>query len=296
MSVLDSETGKERWKKALPGDYRILNHGTDDPYVLIQQNGEVKAYDPANGKVAWSFKVKGPQMEDPARDPYYTGGYRSLPLSPADGSARWMLLGREWKLVDLQSGKAKAVYPAAKGERFEVLDDRYLLVHRGTGEKEEDYYGAKAYETVLYDAVEQRKAWTLKGRGTKGIMDGDTIYMALNGIPAAVDTMTGKVRWVMSTSSKTNEDLSHLASSSFAVLERYLLLAHGHDLLVLGKEDGKVLGRLHDVYAGSAELRELDARNGSLNAEADELYAGTANGAFIRYDVKALEKRLDGLD
>lgn len=287
MTVLNSRTGDVRWKKAFSGEYRILNQGADDPYVLISYNQQLKAYDPITGKVVWSLKVKGKQMDDPARNPYYTGGQRIEPLAHADSATRWLLLGEEWHLLNTTTGKSEAVYPAKSDETFEVLDQRYLLVQRGLDNR------VKGIESVLYDAVDKRELWTYKGRATKGVIEGDTIYLALNGVPSAVHKKTGEMLWKMRMISNNNVDLSHFVYSSFAVLDRYLLIQYDSDLLVLNKEDGSLLGRLHDVYAGSAELREQEARNGALNATEEEVYAGTANGAFVRYNVKALEQWLD---
>nr|WP_233147171.1 PQQ-binding-like beta-propeller repeat protein [Paenibacillus selenitireducens] len=290
VTVLDTKTGVVRWKKALSGKYRILNQGVDDPYVLIQQDQELKAYHSITGKTTWSLTVKGKQLDDPTRNPYYTGGKRIEPLAQADSTTRWILLGDEWLLLNIKTGKAEAVYPAKPDELFEVLDQRYLLVQRGLDNRAEDIV------SILYDAVDQRELWTLKGKATKGVIEGSTIYLTLNGIPAAVHKETGEVLWKMRMTSTNNEDLSHLVYSSYAVLDRYLLIQYASDLFVLNKEDGSLLGRLQDVRAGSAELREQDARNGALNATEAEVYVGTANGAFVRYDAKALERLLDQVD
>ncbi|SMF89835.1 PQQ-like domain-containing protein [Paenibacillus uliginis N3/975] len=287
LTVLDSKTGNVRWKKTLSEEYRILSQGVDDPYVLIQQNQQLKAYNTITGKAVWSLNVKGTQLDDPARNPYYTGGERIEPLAPADSTTRWVLLGEEWLLLNTKTGKSEAVYPANPDELFEVLDQRYLLVQRGSK------HHIKGIESVFYDAVEKRELWTFKGSATKGVIEGDTIYLALNGVPAAVHKKTGEVQWKMRMTSTNNKDLSHLVYSSFAVLDRYLLIQHASNLLVLNKEDGSLLGRLHDVHTGSAELREQEARNGALNATNEDVYVGTANGAFVRYDAKALEQMLD---
>ncbi|MGV2805562.1 PQQ-binding-like beta-propeller repeat protein, partial [Clostridium perfringens] len=74
LSVLEQETGKLRWKKTLSGEHRLLNQGTDDPYVLIEQNGQLTAYDPETGKAVWDYKVGKKFMDDPTQDPYFTGG------------------------------------------------------------------------------------------------------------------------------------------------------------------------------------------------------------------------------
>jgi outer membrane protein assembly factor BamB len=293
LSVLDQETGKLRWKKTLSGEHRLLNQGTDDPYVLIEQNGQLTAYDPVTGKAAWDIKVGKKYMDDPSRDPYFTGGYRYDPVSPADMTTRWMLLGKEWVLLDTETGKRKSVYPAREMERFEVLNERYLLVQRALNG--EYFSGATAYESVLYDSLEDKELWTVKGKAARGVIEGERVYLTLNGIPAAVDKESGSIIWKMETTSKASDDLSHLVGSSYGILDQYLLLSWGSDLVVLNKEDGRSLGRLHNVITGNVDLRELYARNGALNVTDHEVLVGTVNGAFIRYDAQRLKERLDEL-
>ncbi|MEC0203764.1 PQQ-binding-like beta-propeller repeat protein [Paenibacillus lautus] len=293
LSVLHQETGKLRWKKTLTGEHRLLNQGTDDPYVLIEQNGQLTAYDPVTGKAAWDIKVGNKFMDDPSQDPYFTGGYRYDPVSPADMTTRWMLLGKEWVLLDTETGKRKSVYPAREMERFEVLNERYLLVQRALNG--EYFGGATAYESILYDSLEDKELWIVKGKAARGVIEGERVYLTLNGIPAAVDKESGSIIWKMETTSKASDDLSHLVGSSYGILDRYLLLSWGSDLVVLNKEDGRSLGRLHNVITGNVDLRELYARNGALNVTDYEVLVGTVNGAFIRYDAERLKERLDEL-
>ncbi|MDH6672570.1 outer membrane protein assembly factor BamB [Paenibacillus sp. LBL] len=292
LSVLDQETGKLRWKKTLTGDHRLLSQG-DDPYILIEQNGRLEGYDPVTGKAVWYVNVGKRAMDDPTRDSYFTGGYRYDPIAPADLTTRWMLLGSQWVLFNTRTGEREGVYPASEMERFEVLDERYLLVQRALNGKY--FSGATAYESVLYDSVEGKVVWTLKGRAARGIIEGERAYLTLNGIPAAVNQKTGSVIWKMDHSLQAKEDVSHLVGSSYGILDRYLLISLGSDLVVLNKETGKSLGRLQHVITGSVDLREQYARNGALNITEHEVLVGTVNGAFIRYDRAELEARLDEL-
>ncbi|WP_260799656.1 hypothetical protein, partial [Salmonella enterica] len=59
-------------------------------------------------------------------------------------TTRWMLLGKEWVLLNTVTGQREDTYPALEMERFEVLNERYLLVHRALGG--EYFSGAAAYE------------------------------------------------------------------------------------------------------------------------------------------------------
>ncbi|HAG00001.1 outer membrane protein assembly factor BamB family protein [Paenibacillus lactis] len=291
LSVVDQQNGKLRWKKALSGEYRLLNQGPEDPYVLIEQSGKLTAYEPMTGKIAWTYKSGKKVMDDPAWDPYFTGGYRYEPLSPPGTTSRWMLLGDKWTLLNMKSGKREGSYPANEMERIEVLDERYLLVQRALGG---NYFtGARSYETVLYDAVNQRELWTVKGRAARSVIEGDIIYLTLNGIPAAVKKETGETIWKMETSLKNSEDVTQLVGSSFGILDRYLLISFGGDLIVLDKGNGRILSRLSDIATGNVDLREQAARSGALNIADGEVYIGTVNGAFVRYDAEELKERLD---
>ncbi|WP_459965900.1 outer membrane protein assembly factor BamB family protein [Paenibacillus sp. JCM 10914] len=293
LSVLDQDTGKQLWKKTLSKGHRLHNQSSNDSYVLIEQNGVLEAYNPKTGKAVWNYKVGRKEMNDPISDPYYTGGYRYDPVAPADISTRWMLLGSQWVLLNTRTGEREGTYPAQEMERFEVLNERYLLVQRALDG--EYFTGATAYESILYDSVEDKEVWTLKGRATHGVFDGERMYLTLNGIPAAVDQENGSLIWKMKTTLKANDDLSHLVGSSLGVLDRYILLSLENDLMVLDKEDGKSLGRLHSVVTGNADLREQYARNGALSVTDQEVLVGTVNGAFIRYDAAELVEMLDGL-
>ena len=82
----------------------------------------------------------------------------------------------------------------------------------------------------------------------------------MNGIPAAVDIESGSILWKMEATSKAGDDLSHLVGSSYGILDSYLLISLGSDLVVLHKEDGRSLGRLHDMITGNVDLREAYAK------------------------------------
>ncbi|MNI75119.1 hypothetical protein D3C73_1312460 [compost metagenome] len=88
-------------------------------------------------------------------------------------------------------------------------------------------------------------------------------------------------------------DLSNFAAGSYIVLDNDLLYPFGSDLLVIGKRDGIVRGRIQNMTMGYAELRELYTRNGTLNVSGDELYTGSANGGFSRFSITEIEKWLE---
>lgn len=289
LTVLDAETGREKWSMGIDKDAKVINQGTGDPYVLIRDNKWLRAYDPDNGMENWKLEIKEAVMEDPSDYPYYAAGLRIDPFKE-QSSRRWILVGQQWLLLDIRNGHTITEYPASPKEQFEVLDSkqRYLLVQRSLDN--ESYWGASLYETILYDSVEERELWRLDGKGAKGSIDGDVLFLIVDGIPTAVKLDTGTELWTMSNAASKDADLSSFAASSFIVLEQDLLYPYGHDLLVIHKRDGKVRGRIQNMRMGYAELREQYTRNGTLNVSGEELYAGSANGGFSRFSIADVEK------
>ncbi|MCA1293754.1 PQQ-like beta-propeller repeat protein [Paenibacillus sp. alder61] len=289
LSVLDARNGRTRWETALGEEARVLNRGAADPYVLIGEGTQLRALDPDSGATAWSIESEGGQAHDYSADPYFAGGPRIDPFTGPDPDRRWILIGDSWKRLDLTTGKVLAEYPVVPGERFEELaGGRYLLVQHPLDSA--DYWGATSFETKWYDADAGKELWRISGKGSKGELEGDILYLTINGLPAAVEAKTGKMLWIMPNSASEAADLSALAAGSFMVLEQTLLYPFGPDLLILDKKTGKLLGRVADVKTGYAELRDHETRNGTLNRSGDDIYVGTANGGFLRFDAKALEK------
>jgi len=60
--------------------------------------------------------------------------------------------------------------------------------------------------------------------------------------------------------------------------------------LVLNKNNGAVLGRVHDVVMGNPEHRDRDAKNGTINRIGNEVYAGSSNGRFRVYEASRLQE------
>lgn len=291
-TVLDSETGRSKWKMTLDKDARVINQGVNDLYVLIRDNKQLRAYDPDTGKESWNIESQGAVLNDPNEHSYYAGGPRIEPFKE-QGSQRWIMLGSQWLLLDIKTGKSLAEYPASSREQFEVLDSkqRYLLVQRSLDA--EEYWGAYQYETILYDSFEKRALWRIDGKGSKGIIEEGNLYLVVNGVPTAVEFNTGHLLWRMPTTASVDTDLSNFAAGSYIILDKELLYPFGSDLLVIRKKDGSVRGRIQNMAMGYADLRELLTRNGTLNVSGNELYAGSANGGFTRFSITEIEKWLE---
>ncbi|WP_068782441.1 PQQ-binding-like beta-propeller repeat protein [Paenibacillus sp. GM2] len=301
LSVFDNTTGKLKWKREVPAEAQIFNAGSQDPYVLVRDQNALNSYDPNSGRVKWAVELQGPQSDYASYDAYYPGGPRINPFEPPS-SSRWMLLGDHWMLLDLQTGNSLADYALTANERIELIDQRYLLVQRPM--KTADHTGInrseEQYESALYDAERGRELWTMKGRASKGTIAGDALYLLADGIPAAVRLDDGKPIWQMNHITAETENMSYFAGGGYMVMNDYLLLPYGPNLIVIDRQSGELLGRMENMLMGYAELRELESRNGTINSSGDELYVGTANGATVRFSLREIEQefilRLDSVE
>ncbi|MEC0241910.1 PQQ-binding-like beta-propeller repeat protein [Paenibacillus dokdonensis] len=296
LTVLDRATGKQLWTKTLNGNQQILSTESDHPYILLREGLELQALNPRDGSRIWSVTGHGDINQDPQMHPYYSFGNIQLPLQPQQ-SSRWFLVGDKWMLLNMETGQLLAEYPWNRQERFETTNDqRYILVQRSGGLS--DYDGSQIEETVLYDIFEKRALWTLPGKAVNGVLDSNRLYVVLNGLPAAVEREKGDVLWQMPVTTKqsaTSYTLDDMAKSHYALLSKYLLLGYGSDLLVLRKEDGKVLGRLHDNQVAFSEARYRKGIEGLLNVSAGDIYIGSSNGGLAKYQQTELEKLLDSV-
>ncbi|MGV2882957.1 PQQ-binding-like beta-propeller repeat protein [Paenibacillus taichungensis] len=283
LTVLDSANGETLWTRKLSTGYQLLNKGADDPYVMYWEKNLLVAADPLSGRTVWSIKVGKPTVDHPENNPYFDGIYRLDPFASTQPE-RWMLLRDQWALLDLNTGKKLAQFPARNGQQFEVLSDGKLLIREN---KKGDIYGDYAdFTTTLYDAKSGTKRWTQKGKIERGFVEDDQLYVIKNGYPAALAYDTGETRW------NTQNTISSLRyptnQGSYVVIEDQLLLPMGEDLLVMDKNNGTLIGRVHDVVMGTPEHRDQDAKNGTMNRFGNEVYIGSSNGRFSIYDANDL--------
>ncbi|MFC9706544.1 PQQ-binding-like beta-propeller repeat protein [Paenibacillus sp. NPDC056933] len=284
LTVLDSANGKTLWTRKLSTGYQLLNKGADDPYVMYWENNQLVAADPKSGRTIWSIKVGKPTVDHPENNPYFDGVYRLDPFLPAQPE-RWMLLRDQWVLLDLNTGKKLAQFSARTGQQIEVLNDGRLLIRDN---KKGDIYGDYAdFTTTLYDGKSGKKLWVLNDKIERGLVEDNQLYVIKNGYPAALAYGTGEIRW---TSQNTIAALQYPTNQgSYLVFDDQLLLPMGDDLLVMNKQDGTLLGRVHDVVMGNPEHRDRDAKNGTLNRIGNEVYIGSSNGRFSLYEASALK-------
>lgn len=287
LTVLDSANGKTLWTRKLAKGYELLNKSADDPYVLYWEKNKLVAADPQSGRTVWSLKAKRSTIEQFVNDPYFDGIVRLDPFATTNAE-RWLSLDNQWLLLDLNTGKKLAQFPALVGQRFEELDDGMLLIREN---KNGNHYGEyEDFTTTLYDAKTGKTRWTLKGKIERGMVEEDQLYVIKNGYPAAVDYKTGETRW---DAKDTIATLRHPTNQgSYLVIDDQLLLTMDEDWLVLNKNNGALLGRVHDVVMGNPEHRDRDAKNGMINRIGNEVYVGSSNGRFRVYEASRLQEAI----
>ncbi|WP_458125366.1 outer membrane protein assembly factor BamB family protein [Paenibacillus sp. Z3-2] len=287
LTVLDSANGKTLWTRKLATGYELLNKSADDPYVLYWEKNKLVAADPRSGRTVWSLKAKRSTLEQVVNDAYFDGIERLDPFATAN-TERWLLLDNQWQLLDLNTGKKLAQFPARAGQRFEELNDGMLLIRENING---DHYGKyEDFTTNLYDAKSGEKRWTLNNKIERGLVEDDQLYVIKNGYPAALDYKTGKTRW---NAKDTIAALRYPTNQgSYLVIGDQLLLPMDENLLVLNKKNGALLGRVHDVVMGSPEHRDRDAKNGMINRIGNEVYVGSSNGRFRLYEASHLQEAI----
>lgn len=285
LTVLDSANGKTLWTRKLATGYELLNKSADDPYVLYWEKNKLIAADPQSGRTVWSVKGKRSTIDQLGNDPYFDGIERLDPFATTKAE-RWLSLDNQWLLLDLNTGKKLAQFPARVGQRFEELNDGMLLIREN---KNGDHYGKyEDFTTTLFDAKTGQTRWTLKGKIERGLVEDDQLYVIKNGYPAALNYYTGETRW---SAKDTIATLRYPTNQgSYLVIDDQLLLPMDENWLVLNKKSGKLLGRVYDVVMGSPEHRDGDAKNGTINRIGNEVYVGSSNGRFRVYEASRLQE------
>lgn len=287
LTVLDSANGKTLWTRKLATGYELLNKSADDPYVLYWEKNKLIAADPQSGRTVWSLKAKRSTIEQFVNNPYFDGIERLDPFATTSAE-RWLSLDNQWLLLDLNTGKKLAQFPARVGQRFEVLNDGMLLIREN---KNGDDYGEYSdFTTTLYDAKTGKTRWTLQGKIERGLVEEDQLYVIKNGYPAALNYDTGETRW---NAKDTIATLKYPTNQgSYLVIDDQLLLPMDENWLVLNKNNGALLGRVHDVVMGNPEHRDRDAKNGMINRIGNEVYVGSSNGRFRVYEASRLQEAI----
>lgn len=289
LTVFSQSSGSVRWTKTFADPYTVLNKGSQDSYVLIRQGRWIQALDPRNGQAVWSLKADEDMRQLPA-SPYAEDEYNDL-FAETDGT-RWITLGGDRIRLNTATGEILGRYPIKSNERIDQLDSRYLLIRRAIDTT--NYAQGSLFESVLYDSRENREVWSVPGRAANPLLDGERLYVLLNGVPTALSTEDGQQLWKTPTTEFALAGLNiSVQAGSFVPLGSDLLLPYGPDLLAFDAETGKLIRRIDGFSVVYNENNSFLIRNGLLASDGEALYAGSANGLFTAWDA---QKIIDALD
>lgn len=280
---LNASTGKVMWSKKVEGSSRVMNRG-DERYLLIKQREKLQALDPDTGAVVWTTTgEKAVTGEEPNEDFYLDiVRQRQSPFGPAD-KERWILLGKERLLIELQTGKVKSRYTPQQGmnESIRAWSGSLLLIQRETSVLSSE---KGSYETILFDTATGKERWRKKGGVGAAIFEGNILYLFLNGPATALDVATGTLLWQQPISEVFRSDDYALPAEQiiYSLPNNELLVSSGQDLLLVDKSNGESLFRLADVVIDFPEARDNETQSGLINSDGQDLYLGSANGKFSK--------------
>ncbi|OWR27149.1 hypothetical protein CDO73_23140 [Saccharibacillus sp. O23] len=290
LTALSQRSGSVRWTKEFVDPYKVLNEGSNDPYVLVQQNRWIQALEPRTGKAVWSIKTDEDTLPDSALESGTPVAPRIDPFERGDGT-RWVTFGRDRVRLDTSGGKILARYAISPNERAEVLQGSYLLVRRSIDSQ--NYDGGSLFETSLYDTKQQREVWKIPGKLERAMLSDDLVYGLLGGVPTALSLSDGQPVWKTATSEfALANPHGRVDAGSFVRAGRILLLPYGPDLLTFDAETGAPLRRIDGVAFAYVENDSPLLRNGALNRDGETLYVGSANGRFAAFDADALTEQI----
>nr|WP_232243318.1 PQQ-binding-like beta-propeller repeat protein [Paenibacillus sp. GSMTC-2017] len=281
--VLDTRTGKVKWEKSYKEQFEILNEKRRDPYVLVQQQQFLFAVHLQTGNVQWELSLDAPWSEVKQK---VTIDFEERKGKPLQANMPYLLKkhGDNLSLIDLRSGNILSRYELKLNGDVEVVDDQYVLVEATVDAPH--LKEGRTFETSFYDVFEEKILWTVSGRASNAKIEGDRIFLEIDGVPSAIDKWTGRVVWQTSIIG-----LGHLNPPFLTrvLLTEPLLFLLGDELFHINKEDGSIKSRIHDVRFGYPEGRDSVLWSGLLNRDGDIIYLGSANGYFSKLNVNELE-------
>jgi len=104
-----------------------------------------------------------------------------------------------------------------------------------------------------------------------------------DGIPTAVNLKDGRKLWEMKPLFPFDNKGVYY-TDSFLLLDHYMLIPYGSDLLVLRKDDGSLEYRLKDILFGYPELHDTRQIR-KINRDEHYVYVGSANGKFSKIKI-----------
>lgn len=271
LTAFDESTGKTLWTKSLEGSESLILDRQSRDNVLIASKNRLSAYDSRTGKKRWEL----PENVDMSR--FKSGFYENFPYSvderdlgsPAPAE-RWLSAKDELLRIDTKTGKVTHRLPLGGEQRVEQATERYFLLITGSRE-----WPNETFTTALYDTVKSEIVWERQGRGAGAIVKEDTLYLTLDGHPAALQLATGRTVWQ-----------SPLTDGGPRMILRgdELLVQGWKDLYTLRAKDGTALNRVAGQRFGYPDLREKPAAEGYVTKLGNNVYVGSGNGMFTKLE------------
>lgn len=188
--AVDRRTGKEIWNLELDADERAVTAVESGVIVVSYPAGRifshsVVAYSLENGKKLWSrsfadkgvLKEKAPKIEV-LGDEIYVQTDEFIRIDPKDGSTMWsaglefpeldaqmesdgvnaiLFNDRKYQLLDVATGRQKALRSLGQPASFALLTDRRVVL--GTGPAPDAPSGHESYELIALDTESGKAAW-----------------------------------------------------------------------------------------------------------------------------------------
>jgi len=290
LSVLSPYSGEARWSKSFADPYTVLNRGSDDPYVLVQQGGWIQALDSLTGQAIWSLKADPQSANLIQPSAHLFDGQLQRALDP-HSDIRWVTLGKDWVRLNASNGEITGRYPIRENEQIDMPGGDYVLVRRALDSSKFDT--GSLFETVFYDVKQKKELWSLPGWVDRPLLDHDRLYVLWNGIPTALSTQDGQPLWKTQTTEFALSDLQgNRDAGSFLHADNLLLLPYGNDLLAFDDQSGELLRRIDGVTLLHNEDSASLLQSGTLNKDDKTIFIGSANGSFWAVSLEALKQKL----
>lgn len=259
----DRMSGELQWSRQSEESSRVAPSKPGDPYLLLEKADRLAALDPHTGdevwEVAWSDEEVG--------QPFFVWlDHDAEPLHE-----RWIWHEGEGIYLELESGEVKHRYLAEEGAiSIYDIDDRYWLINNR-----------------LIDVVEQQELWMIPGILTEPMLDGERLFIMIDGVPSAVNWQDGSIVWTL-TEEKIKHPLENYAGSFIQLDDRYLAVPYQEELLVLERATGEIAYRT-DQFSFDYLISLSDvSRNGLIKKSGDDLYIGSWDGSFSKLSVEEL--------
>lgn len=287
LYVCDEKTGETLWTKQLPST-DLLGNNFSYPVIILVGEQNITALDPGTGETRWEITGEIGYQNRSFYSMPYTGFKKDFRYFSQKEETGWFITKDKLIKVDLTSGEIITQVGINEKNFISILNDRYLLIKEyNLGRYGYDVFGKNVkdedFTTSLYDLKEEKTLWQIEGRGSLAVIEGDVIYLLMEGYygyPAALEFSTGKKLWQ---SPYQIGDMKNLV-----VWEDYILVSGKESLFFLDKETGEIVYWLADTQIREAEAKGPLITYGLVTKIGDCLYIGSSDGSFQALDYEQM--------